>query len=773
MNSSSSEQQINQPEIDGLDALWEITQGRPEIHVAVLDGPVNPGHPDLQGMQYDYIHRSSDRPARSSHGTFVTSLIAAGHQGNVKGIAPGCRYLFHDLYHETAGGGLYPCGQADIARGVLNALHHGAHLINISGGERMAAGGEVMPCLADALSQCEAQGVLVIAATGNDGSNVLHAPACYPTVLAVGSLDKKGLPSAFSNWHEAASSHGITITGEQALGACVDGDGFSTCTMSGTSFSTAYVSGIAALIASWQQQYGMSDMLSIRQLLLDCATPSLASDHPERARVLAGKLDLEQVIDTCRSGFPAQAGTPESGTALAAVISSNHLNDKAFAMNQDTFSDPNASPASSGQDGGPAHTTEPSHAIPASAPDDVSVTQAGACAAQSDDAPGSNIPCNHEAIRNNANSPAPASQNHMHYSGVRAAASGAVKPASVYNPFVNQGNIPTFENCQLVLAIGQPSYNFGIEANQDVFKAALSEWHSHLPEVMKTMFPDSPYSELSMAGFLLWHDSSGNATNLYYSSQLIWILSMNATPVYSITPGMVPFSDSIYFELAAFLAENVGLDVAKYKQLSRAVSHRADGTNNNAERLFSEIKTTYEDSLKNKNNVMRMSLPGYISGETRLLNGNAIQSVSPVAYGMNNWTLEALIDAYSHGRQSSDNFRKQLESLLNRLYINTVNRGQSPEERALNYAIYNIISVADVVNEAAENNLQFTSYQVKPSKIQRQHSEMRDVELTFFDPGNTTLASTTYAITVDVSAITPIIVGQIEQWHAPVSVTSV
>ncbi len=57
-----------------------------------------------------------------------------------------------------------------------------------------------------------------------------------------------------------------------------------------------------------------------------------------------------------------------------------------------------------------------------------------------------------------------------------------------------------------------------------------------------------------------------------------------------------------------------------------------------------------------------------------------------------------------------------------------------------------------------------------PSKVSRQNSISREVQLTFFDPADTRKASTTYSMQVDISGVTPIMVGEIQEWYAPVSV---
>ncbi len=334
----------------------------------------------------------------------------------------------------------------------------------------------------------------------------------------------------------------------------------------------------------------------------------------------------------------------------------------------------------------------------------------------------------------------------------------------------NQGSFPTFENCQLVATIGQPSYDFGTESNLDVFTAYMETWHSNLPEEMQEEFKNSPDDHVSMIAFLLYRDASGDLKNLFMYSQLIWLIDINSTPIYSINPSLAAFSDSIYSILVSFLANSVGFDVSIYNDLMSRLKPKQKKLKDDQNELLKYMTKKINDNVTSPDDVMRMVLPGYISGSTRLINYTALQSVIPVAYGLADWTIDSLIEkTYSTG-SISDEEKESLISMLNRLYYCTVNRGQSPDDRALNYSIYNTVVLSSIVKDAIKNKLEFSGYTVKPSKISRQHSIIRDVQLTFFDPSNTTIAATTYLMQVDVSGITPVMIGSIQQWKSLTSV---
>ncbi|MEM7586595.1 MAG: PatA/PatG family cyanobactin maturation protease, partial [Acidobacteriota bacterium] len=178
------------------------------------------------------------------------------------------------------------------------AVELGARVINISGGERIASRQAIHPQLASAVDRCVAQGVLVIAAAGNDGCDCQQAPAALPGVLPVGAEDAHGRPVAFSNWGAPYRQRGLLARGLDLVGAAAAGG---TARRDGTSFATALVSGTAALLASYLvQREAAVDGDRVRRILIETARPC-----PEAGsacdRFLAGSLDVEAAFERLRS----------------------------------------------------------------------------------------------------------------------------------------------------------------------------------------------------------------------------------------------------------------------------------------------------------------------------------------------------------------------------------------------------------------------------------------------------------------------------------------
>jgi type VII secretion-associated serine protease mycosin len=217
-----------------------ITRGA-GVTVAVIDTGVDP-HPDLrknllQGTTVVPGDKGNGQVDGDAHGTMMAGLIAAhgkSGQGGALGIAPEAKILpIKDSKPGDNGSGI------EIAAGIEWAAAHGATVINIS-----SATGRTL-ALDDAIGLAAEKDIVVVAGSGNKDVNVLFGyPAAIPGVLAVGAVDRSGKPAK------------LTVTGKE-MGICAPGVDITTTGPkgkyyggSGTSASTAIVSGAAALVRS-------------------------------------------------------------------------------------------------------------------------------------------------------------------------------------------------------------------------------------------------------------------------------------------------------------------------------------------------------------------------------------------------------------------------------------------------------------------------------------------------------------------------------------------
>lgn len=284
--------------MSGLDRLWNETLGDPRVRVAILDGPVCRAHPAFRGASLTPVATLvQDQPlvsAACQHGTHVASIIFGQHEQSVMGIAPRCSGLLLPVFEVDANGSIMPCSQLDLARAILQAVDLGAQIINISGGE-LSDSGIAQLLLADAVQYCVDRNVLVVAAAGNEGCDCMHLPAALPSVLMVGATNAVGIPLHNSNWGALYESKGILAPGEMIRGAACP---IGVTAGSGTSFATAIVSGIAALMLSLQLKLGKTlDPCRVKSALLEtafkCEPDSPAADR----RWHAGRLNIAGTME--------------------------------------------------------------------------------------------------------------------------------------------------------------------------------------------------------------------------------------------------------------------------------------------------------------------------------------------------------------------------------------------------------------------------------------------------------------------------------------------
>jgi subtilisin family serine protease len=139
----------------------------------------------------------------------------------------------------------------NLARALHRAVDQGCHVVSIS------MGGVPSETLAEAIRAAQDQGLIVVAAAGNEVPFVVW-PARYPEVVAVAASNVRRQPWAHSSSGAAVD---ITAPGESVWRAeTVRGaTPFRVDMGSGTSFATAGVAGVAAL---WLSYHGRDALLA-------------------------------------------------------------------------------------------------------------------------------------------------------------------------------------------------------------------------------------------------------------------------------------------------------------------------------------------------------------------------------------------------------------------------------------------------------------------------------------------------------------------------------
>lgn len=264
--------------IEALDlrTAWRTSKGA-GVSVAVLDSGVDPGHRDLVGsvtVGRDFVDGANPPgvPPRRMHGTYMASLIAGHGHGpdgrfGVIGVAPEAGVLSVRVILEDEEPGFRTFNTEErfensVADGIRYAVDQGADVINLSISKELPNRRERA-----AIRYAISQGVVLVAAAGNqgaDGGTVPYSyPASFPGVVSVGAADGKLRRASFSKRN---SSVVVAAPGVDIMGA---GPGGGYWVGKGTSQATALVSGVVALIKA--KYPGMSPPLVV-QALAESAT---------------------------------------------------------------------------------------------------------------------------------------------------------------------------------------------------------------------------------------------------------------------------------------------------------------------------------------------------------------------------------------------------------------------------------------------------------------------------------------------------------------------
>jgi subtilisin family serine protease len=250
---------------------WNITAGNGYIKIAVVDTGIDYSHPDLvgniwAGNGYNFVTcakfdvdgnceipsvPNDDPMDDNGHGTHVAGIIGARGDNNlgVTGVMWHVNLMAIKVLNADGEG-----SWGDIEDGIQFAIDNGARVINASFG-----GYDYEQSFFDVVSAANSAGILLVAAAGIDGSNndvTPFYPASFdlPNVISVAATDQNDELVAFSNF--GPNSVDIAAPGTYIISTVptwwATYEGYGDLEMfSGTSMSTAFVSGVAGLLMSY------------------------------------------------------------------------------------------------------------------------------------------------------------------------------------------------------------------------------------------------------------------------------------------------------------------------------------------------------------------------------------------------------------------------------------------------------------------------------------------------------------------------------------------
>lgn len=212
----------------------ETLESTRTVKVAVIDSGVN-FNSDINvvcrknfipGDEIDVMYEDL-----SCHGTAVAGIIGAlDNEEGITGVNPNV-----EIYSARVLDNNLEAPVSRIVEAIDWAIEQKVDIINMSFGLQRN-----VPELSEAVKRAYAQGILLIAAAGNN--RTVTYPAAYEEVIAVGSIDSSGLPAEGSAVGEELE---LTAPGENILASSAWGGVLG---VSGTSMAAAHVTGVASVL---------------------------------------------------------------------------------------------------------------------------------------------------------------------------------------------------------------------------------------------------------------------------------------------------------------------------------------------------------------------------------------------------------------------------------------------------------------------------------------------------------------------------------------------
>lgn len=293
-----------------LKESWKKFVKKDDIVVAVVDTGIQYNHPFLKnnlvaatgklskknyGLDFSTPTPTFTPSDSHGHGTHVAGII--------KSIFPDVKIMALKYYNPKAS------GQANLAstiKALKYAVDQNVDIINYSGGGPEPSAEELK-----ILKRAERKGILIIAAAGNERSNIdikknAYYPASYglSNIITVGAHNESNTIISSSNW--GAKSVDIAAPGYRIRSA-IPGNGAGY--MTGTSQATAFVTGVTALLKS---QFPDFNYQQLRNIILSSSTKV---DNFKGKVLGGGKLDAARAIDVAKHAHKKLFGTKGRGLA--------------------------------------------------------------------------------------------------------------------------------------------------------------------------------------------------------------------------------------------------------------------------------------------------------------------------------------------------------------------------------------------------------------------------------------------------------------------------
>lgn len=259
----------------GAREAWGITQGSPNVTVAIVDDGIDPSHSMFKGRivkPYNVYLQSNQLSSGDGHGTHVAALAVGSTQyanNGAAGIAPNCKLMPVQVFDNEY------CTASALVSGIMYAIHNGADVVNVSVGLPLEGLGDYF----DDAEQLEIartyfkdaeklferictvaarKNVIIVFAAGNDSIISLIPPENRPnSLITVGAVNSRLQQTEFTNYGDGTD---LSAPGEEIYSAFPVN---SFRSEDGTSMAAPIVTGAVALMKSLNKNITVSQARSI------------------------------------------------------------------------------------------------------------------------------------------------------------------------------------------------------------------------------------------------------------------------------------------------------------------------------------------------------------------------------------------------------------------------------------------------------------------------------------------------------------------------------